>query len=444
MEKIILKAQNEEELKNMISRSLTLKEDETYQVKVLKYPKKILFVNIKGEYEIEIVKKSELKANSEIKTQESKVQSENKIVKKETRNYDLQKESNRNSNNKKNYKNENFKYRDYFTLETVNMLKASNKFKAVAASIEDRFQMMKDNKPYFAFGDVSTEDFEKISPVTIMSGRNFSPFAYDTNERVITIDHMSAKKLFGDIKLALGQTVEISRDRKKAGHSYKIIGVFKSPYESFGKLFGDGDNFPVIFRMPYKAYAISFNQDPDVFDSLIIEAKNGNEISKAMLEAKEILEFNKNAKNLYVTNAVSNDIESFDKILSTLSLFVTLAASISLLVGGIGVMNIMLVTVVERTKEIGIRKALGAKNRDILKQFLFESIILTVFGGLVGIFIGILFGLLTGAVVGIKPIFSMASIIASLSISVIVGVIFGVSPARRAAKLNPIDALRTE
>jgi len=198
-----------------------------------------------------------------------------------------------------NYKNENFKYRDYFTLETVNMLKASNKFKAVAASIEDRFQMMKDNKPYFAFGDVSTEDFEKISPVTIMSGRNFLPFEYDTNERVITIDNMSAKKLFGDIKLALGQTVEISRDRKKAGHSYKIIGVFKSPYESFGKLFGDGDNFPVIFRMPYKAYAISFNQDPDVFDSLIIEAKNGNEISKAMLEAKEILEFNKNAKNCF-------------------------------------------------------------------------------------------------------------------------------------------------
>ena len=341
------------------------------------------------------------------------------------------------------YKNENFKYSNYFTMQTVDMLKASHKFKAVAANIEDRFRVTKDKKPYFSFGTVSTEDFEKISPVTMMSGRNFLPFEYDTNERVITIDNMSAKKLFGDIKLALGQTVEISRDRKKAGHSYKIIGVFKSPYESFGKLFGE-DNFPVIFRMPYKAYAISFNQDPDVFDSLIIEAKNGNEISKAMLEAKEILEFNKNAKNLYVTNAVSNDIESFDKILSTLSLFVTLAASISLLVGGIGVMNIMLVTVVERTKEIGIRKALGAKNRDILKQFLFESIILTVLGGLIGMVVGIFFGLLTGAIMGIKPIFSLLSIIVSLSISVIVGIIFGVSPARRAAKLNPIDALRTE
>lgn len=342
------------------------------------------------------------------------------------------------------YKNENFKYSDYFTMQTVEMLKASNKFKGVAANIEDRFRLMKDKKPYFSFGIVSTEDFEKMSPVTMISGRNFLPFEYESNERIITLDSISAKKLFGDYKLALGQYLEISKDRKKAGHSYKIVGIFKSPYESFGKLFGEGDNFPVLFRIPYKAYALSFSQDSDVFDTLLIEAKNGNEITGAMLEAKNILEFNKNSKNLYVTNALSNDIESFDKILSTLSLFVTLAASISLLVGGIGVMNIMLVTVVERTKEIGIRKALGAKNRDILKQFLFESIILTVLGGLVGIGVGILFGLLAGVVMGIHPIFSLTSIIVSLSISVIVGIIFGVSPARRAAKLNPIDALRTE
>ena len=187
------------------------------------------------------------------------------------------------------YKNENFKYSNYFTMQTVDMLKASHKFKAVAANIEDRFRLIKDKKPYFSFGTVSTEDFEKISPVTMMSGRNFLPFEYNSNERVITIDNISAKKMFGDIKSALGQSVEISRDRKKAGHSYKIIGVFKSPYESFGKLFGEGENFPVLFRMPYKAYAVSFNQDPDVFETLIVEAKNGNEISEAMLEAKNIL-----------------------------------------------------------------------------------------------------------------------------------------------------------
>lgn len=342
------------------------------------------------------------------------------------------------------YKNENFKYSDYFTMQTIDMLKASNKFKEVAANIEDRFRISKDKKSYFSIGTVSTENYEKIYPVTMISGRNFLPFEYNFNEKIITIDSMSAKKLFGNSKLALGQYLDISKDRKKAGHSYKIVGVFKSPYESFGRLFGDDDNFPILFRIPYKSYAVSFNQDPDVFDTLIIEAKNGNKLKESMLEAKNILEFNKNSKNLYVTNALSNDIESFDKILSTLSLFVTLAASISLLVGGIGVMNIMLVTVVERTKEIGIRKALGAKNRDILKQFLFESIFLTVLGGLVGIFVGMLFAFLAGYIMKIRPIFSLTSIVVSLSISIIVGIIFGVSPAKRAAKLNPIDALRTE
>jgi len=320
------------------------------------------------------------------------------------------------------YKNENFKYKDYFTMENIDMLKNSHKFKAVSINVEDAFRMLKDNEPYYSYGTVTTEDYEKISPVTMTSGRNFLPFEYTSNERVI----------------------EITKDRKKTGHSYKIVGVYKSPYETLGSLFGDGDNYPILFRMPYKAYSIAFNNDSDVFSSLIIEAKNADTITDSMREAKNILEFNKNVKDLYLTQTVSSDIESFDKILSTLSLFVTMAASISLLVGGIGVMNIMLVTVVERTKEIGIRKALGAKNRDILKQFLFESIILTVFGGLVGMGVGVLFGFLAGAVMGIKPIFSLTSIIVSLSISIIVGVIFGVSPARRAAKLNPIDALRTE
>ena len=342
------------------------------------------------------------------------------------------------------YKNENFKYKDYFTMENIDMLKDSHKFKAVSINIEDAFRMLKDNAPYYSYGTVTTEDYEKISPVTMTSGRNFLPFEYTSNERVIILDSMSARKLFADEKLSLGQTVEITKDRKKAGHSYKIVGVYKSPYETLDSLFGDGDNYPILFRMPYKAYSIAFNDDSDVFSSLIIEAKNADTITDSMREAKNILEFNKNVKDLYLTQTVSSDIESFDKILSTLSLFVTMAASISLLVGGIGVMNIMLVTVVERTKEIGIRKALGAKNRDILKQFLFESIILTVFGGLVGMGVGVLFGFLAGAVMGIKPMFSLTSIIVSLSISVIVGVIFGVSPARRAAKLNPIDALRTE
>lgn len=341
------------------------------------------------------------------------------------------------------YKSEKFKYKDYFSKETLDLLRESGKFKNVAVGIEDNFRAKKDNIRKYSYADISTADFEKISPVEILVGRNFLPFEYEKNERVITLDNSSAKQMFGSEKKAIGQNLEISRFRSKQTYNYKIIGVFRSPYEAFDKLFDDED-IPVILRMPFKTYNQTFNSNLDTFDSIIIEAKDPDKLAESMNEAKEILEFYKNTTDVYMTRAISNDIESFDKILSTLSIFITLAASISLFVGGIGVMNIMLVTVVERTKEIGIRKALGAKNRDILKQFLFESVILTLLGGLIGIVLGFILGLLVGKIVGIKPVFSIFSIILSMSISVIVGIIFGVSPARKAAKLNPIDALRTE
>lgn len=341
------------------------------------------------------------------------------------------------------YKSEKFKYKDYFSKETLDLLRESGKFKNVAVGIEDNFRVKKDNIRKFSYVDISTADFEKISPIEILVGRNFLPFEYEKNERVITLDNSSAKRLFGSEKRAIGETLEISRFRTKQSYYYKIIGVFRSPYEAFDKLFDDED-IPVILRMPFKTYNQTFNSNLDTFDSIIIEAKDPDKLAESMNEAKEILEFYKNTTGVYITRAISNDIESFDKILSTLSIFITLAASISLFVGGIGVMNIMLVTVVERTKEIGIRKALGAKNRDILKQFLFESVILTLLGGFIGMFLGFILGFLLGKIVGIKPVFSIFSIILSMGISVVVGVVFGVSPARKAAKLNPIDALRTE
>lgn len=341
------------------------------------------------------------------------------------------------------YRAEDFRNKDYFTQDILDALNKSGKFKNVAIGMEDNFRVKKDDIRKYSYVNISTEDFEKISPVDIVAGRNFLPFEYKTKERVIVIDNSSARNLFGTEKNALGQEIEISRFKSRYSYNYKIVGVFRSPYESLDKLFS-GDDMPIMLRMPYKTYNNTFNSNLDTFDSILIEIENGNDLSKSMAEAKEFIEFYKNVKELYITRAVSDDIESFDKILSTLSLFITLAASISLFVGGIGVMNIMLVTVVERTKEIGIRKALGAKNKDILKQFLFESIILTVLGGIIGLILGLCIGLLIGKFFGIKPVFSLISILISMSISVIVGIIFGVSPARKASKLNPIDALRTE
>lgn len=167
-------------------------------------------------------------------------------------------------------------------------------------------------------------------------------------------------------------------------------------------------------------------------------------MSEDMGEAKRLLEKFTGVKDLYEVGTLSDGASSFDSILTTLNIFVIFVAGISLFVGGIGVMNIMLVSVIERTKEIGIRKAIGAADKNILMQFLLEAVILTGCGGIIGIISGILLGIVIGNIVGIPPVFSLWSIIISLAVSMSIGIIFGVIPAKKAAKLNPIDALRSE
>lgn len=162
-----------------------------------------------------------------------------------------------------------------------------------------------------------------------------------------------------------------------------------------------------------------------------------------MAAAQRIME-EKNISGIYELNTTTNNTSSFDSILSTLTLFITAVASISLLVGGIGVMNIMLVSVTERIKEIGIRKALGATNNEILAQFMVEAIILTLVGGLLGIVIGVGGSIVAGDIVSIKPIFTKEIIVISVSISTLIGLVFGVVPARKASLLNPIEALHNE
>lgn len=338
---------------------------------------------------------------------------------------------------------DNFKYRNYFTKDTVEMLIKSKKFKNVSLYREEHLLVKIDNEYKHIVAIITTPVFEKILPVETPYGRDFLPFEYEKNEKVVKMDNVSSRGIFFSEKNALGKYLEIYKPGLNTGHRYRIVGVLKNPFESLAKVLGVKD-MPYYVRMPYETYMRTFSDLKDVFPAIVIEVKEGRDLAESMKEAKDLLEFNSDTKDVYITDAFSKEIESFDKILSTLSLFITLAASISLFVGGIGVMNIMLVTVIERTKEIGIRKALGARNIDILKQFLFEAVILTVFGGILGIVIGILVSLLVGKIVGIVPVFSLTSIIVSMSISIIVGIIFGVNPARKAAQLNPIDALRTE
>jgi putative ABC transport system permease protein len=137
-------------------------------------------------------------------------------------------------------------------------------------------------------------------------------------------------------------------------------------------------------------------------------------------------------------------LASVNQVTQTMTLFLGGVAGISLLVGGIGIMNIMLVSVTERTREIGIRKALGAKPRDILTQFLVESVVLSVGGGILGIFLGLAMARSVGQLLRVTPIFDPFSMVLAFVFSVAVGVFFGYYPASRAARLDPVESLRYE
>ncbi|WP_308008533.1 ABC transporter permease [Fusobacterium varium] len=338
---------------------------------------------------------------------------------------------------------EEFRWKYLLDDSIIDKIKESGKFKAVSPKISSNFAVKIGERKEMMFLSVTTPDFEEIDKIDIVYGRNILPFEYESGEKVITIDQLTARALFTNEKNAVGQTVELSQGRRGNDITYKIVGVYKNPLEQMIKIMG-GRRIPRFLRMPLNTYDKLFDLQSGGYTSLIVESKDPEKLAESMTDAKKLMADITGIEELYEVNAESNAAASFDNILSTLNIFVTFVAGISLFVGGIGVMNIMLVSVIERTKEIGIRKAIGATNADIMIQFLMESIILTGLGGILGIIIGILLGLGIGFVVKIPPIFSTISIISSLIVSTAIGIVFGVTPAKKAAQLNPVDALRSE
>lgn len=338
---------------------------------------------------------------------------------------------------------EEFRWKYLLDDSIIEKIKESGKFKAVSPKISSNFAVKIGERKEMMFLSVTTPDFEEIDKIDIVYGRNILPFEYESGEKVITIDQLTARTLFTNEKNAVGQTVELSQGRRGNDITYKIVGVYKNPLEQMIKIMG-GRRIPRFVRMPLNTYDKLFDLQSGGYTSLIVEGKEPEKLAESMTEAKKFMNDITGIEELYEVNAESNAAASFDNILSTLNIFVTFVAGISLFVGGIGVMNIMLVSVIERTKEIGIRKAIGATNADIMIQFLMESIILTGLGGILGIIIGVLLGLGIGFVVKIPPIFSTVSIISSLIVSTAIGIVFGVAPAKKAAQLNPVDALRSE
>ena len=273
------------------------------------------------------------------------------------------------------------------------------------------------------------ETFDEIKSLTIEQGRFLQYVDVNKMLKVCVIGTYYEREYYGKGK-ALGETIRIN------GQPYTIVGVLEEQADS-----AENSSDQCLY-IPYtNASKMSWNSGISSYTAFVT---NTDDIDKGIAivkqKAAELL-----GNSDYVTVIATKEIlDEVSSITDTLKMALVCIAGISLLVGGIGIMNIMLVSVTERTREIGIRKSLGAKKKHIMSQFVFEAGTVSGLGGILGIITGIIFSSVAGKLLGITVVASVGAIAVAFSVSVAIGVIFGFLPAKNAANLNPIDALRFE
>ncbi len=273
------------------------------------------------------------------------------------------------------------------------------------------------------------EAFTDMMGFDLKSGREMSRIDVDNSSKVVIIGSDVASEFWGTLD-PVGDEIRIN------GDSYKVIGVLDSVGSSMGNNIDEAVLIPIT-TAGYLGVGTSIS-------NLYVRAESESVAETVAESVKNYITGTLGISEDYVSATTQSQmLEAMNDINNTLSLLLGGIAGISLLVGGIGVMNVMLVSVTERTREIGIRKSLGAKKRDILFQFLMESMVLSVFGGLIGIVVGFAGGeiaTLFGAV--FAP--GIGMVILSVGVSIAVGLVFGIFPSYRAAGLRPVEALRYE
>ena len=278
-------------------------------------------------------------------------------------------------------------------------------------------------------------NFQDVNNWTMTSGRFFSDKNVQNRERVAVVGQTVVKNLFTDED-------PVGKEIRDKNIPFRVIGVLKS--KGNGTMGNDQDDTVLI---PYTT-SMERVEGIDYLRRVYVVAKDDGGIDRLQADIENLLRVRHNIKD---TNLDDFNIQNMKSIMETVAqttgtftLFLGAVAAISLVVGGIGIMNIMLVSVTERTREIGVRKALGATYSVIVTQFLIEAVVISLMGGFIGIAFGIGASKVIGMVSGMSTIVSVPTIIMSFAFSMAIGLIFGIYPARKAAKLNPIDALHYE
>lgn len=289
------------------------------------------------------------------------------------------------------------------------------------------------------------EDYFSVCDLIIKKGRNFSENDISKSVKVCILDEDSSKALF-DNEDPIGKTIEIKQE------PFRVIGIVGQK-ESFQPVINSMEDYYTYYQDTSGKVYIPENVWPiinqyDEPQNLVIRVKNTTDMAKLGKQAADIL--NKNllvdddSSVKYKAENLMEQAKEIQQLSSSTNMMLIWIAAISLLVGGIGVMNIMLVSVTERTSEIGLKKAIGAKKSLILGQFLTEAVVLTSIGGVVGVIVGIILAEVISKVNSIPVSISVPASIMAVLFSMVIGIVFGLLPSYKAANLNPIDALRRE
>jgi len=279
----------------------------------------------------------------------------------------------------------------------------------------------------------SDEFYKPVRNLVVLSGRFFDASDIDLRQKVALLTEKLAKRLYGSQTASIGRTIKIH------GLQFTIIGTFKEKVESFGQSELNAET--VLIPITVEQYFIRVER----VDPLYVQVRSPHDVEAVTDQVRSILENRHRAGATYKVENLTGILNAAESIAAILSLVLVLVSAIALVISGIGIMNIMLVTVTERTREIGVRMAVGASRSEILMQFLTEAILISVGGGAIGILAGVAIPLSVSFLVeNVRIPISMWSIAIAFGVSSLVGLVFGLLPASRASRLNPTEALRYE
>ena len=302
-------------------------------------------------------------------------------------------------------------------------------YSGISPYITSSVQVKSGTENYQASLEGTDSSYETIRNVDLASGRFISESDVEKRSKVAVVGMYVQSELFGGMN-PVGQKIKLN------GESFTIIGVYEASGSTVSEM-SDGN-----ITIPYTT-AMRFIKNKNV-TTYYIEGATEDAIEASVSDIEAFLTRKLGSDDGFNVSNIAEMLDTMNDMMGTMTTMLGGIAGISLVVGGIGVMNIMTVSVSERTREIGIRKAIGARTSDILLQFLIESIMLSALGGVIGIIIGVALKPAVEALLGMDYIVKSNMAVLSFGFSLFIGVFFGIAPARKAAKLHPIEALRSE